>query len=191
MKVVGIDCSQKVKDSLSSYLLQEALQHVESSGMETELLRLADYTLELCTGCNNCVSGESCPIHDDFDVICEKLLEADALIFASPVYWGRYPSILSCFIDRMRKFTKMPHPLFQKRTGLIVQTRITDNALTVGSFGQFFKSFSMINVVSVGIGMMEYHRIPQEDSNVLSLAQLVGERVVMSIHSEEIKKVLG
>ena len=191
MKVVGIDCSQKAKDSISSMLLQKALHQVESSGIETELVRLAEYTLELCTGCNECVTGGTCPLHDDFDTICEKLLQADALIFASPVYWGRYPSILSCFIDRMRKFTNPPHPLFRKRVGLIAQTRITDTALTIGSFGQVFKSFGMINVISVGISMMEYHRAPRGDDNALSLAQLVGDRIVMSIHSEEIQKVLG
>lgn len=190
MKVVGIDCSQKAK-STSSILLQEALQTVASFDVETEVVKLLDYTLELCTGCNQCVEGGTCSITDDFERICEKLFTADGIIFASPVYWGRYPSVLSCFIDRMRKFTNPPHPLFKKRVGLMVQSGITDNALTVGSFGQLFRSFAMINVISVGIGMMDYESNPEKDENVLSLARLVGERVVMSLHSEKIKKVFG
>ncbi len=191
MKVIGINCSQKVKDSTSGALLKIALQKVESSGIETELINLADYSLALCTGCDRCVTGDTCPLHDDFDPICEKLLQADAVIFATPVYWGRYPSLFSCFVDRMRKFTKPPHPLLKKRVGLIVQSGITDNALTVGSFGQLFRSFGMINTISVGIGMMEYEKMPHDDENAVSLTQLVGERVVMSLHSEKIKKIFG
>lgn len=190
MKVVGIDCSQKQKGSTSSELLQVALQKIESS-VETELIRLIDYRLELCTGCNQCVEGGTCPIDDDFDAICEKLLPADALLFASPVYWGRYPSVLSCFIDRMRKITKMPHPLFKKKVGLLVQTGITDTALTLGSFGQFFKSFGMVNVVNVGIGLMDYEGAVLKDENAVALAQLVGERLVMGLHSEKVNQIFG
>lgn len=189
MKVIGIDCSQRAK-STSSVLLQEALQAVGPT-TETEVIRLIDYTLELCTGCNQCVEGGTCPLTDDFDSICEKLIAADALIFASPVYWGRYPTILSCFVDRMRKFTKPPHPLFKKRVGLIVQSGITDNAATIGSFSQLFKSFGMINVISVGLGMIDYEGNPEEDDNAVSLAHLVGERVAVSLHSEKIKSVFG
>lgn len=191
MKVVGIDCSQKRKSSTSSELLQVALQKVKSFGIDTEQIRLIDYTLELCTGCNQCVTGGVCPIHDDFDSICEKLVPADALLFASPVYWGRYPSIVSCFIDRMRKITKMPHPLFKKKVGLLVQAGITDSALTVGSFGQMFKSFGMINVITAGIGMMDYEGAPLKDKNAMTLAQLMGERLVMGIQSEKVKEIFG
>lgn len=191
MKVIGIDCSQKVKESVSSHLLTKALQKVEQLGGESDSLRLIDYSLTLCTGCNQCVEGGTCPISDDFDTLCGKLQTADALIFSSPVYWGRYPTVLSCFIDRMRKFTKPPHPLVRKHVGLIAQSVITDSALTIGSFGQLFKSFGMINVISVGIGIMDYEKNPQEDSNAVLLAQLVGERVVMGMRSEKIKKIFG
>ncbi len=191
MKVVGIDCSQKAKTSTSNELLKVALNRIESLGIETDSIRLIDYTLELCTGCNQCVKGNPCSLTDDFDSICEKLMPADGLLFASPVYWGRYPSILSCFIDRVRKFTKMPHPLFKKHAGLIVQTGISDNALTIGSFGQLFKSFAMINVITVGIGMMDYEEAPLKDENAVFLAQSVGERLVMGLHSEKIKKIFG
>ena len=191
MKVVGIDCSQKQENSTSNELLKIALIRIESLGVETDSLRLIDYTLELCTGCNQCVKGGTCSLTDDFDTICEILMPAEGLLFSSPVYWGRYPSILSCFIDRVRKFTKMPHPLFKKHAGLIVQTGISDNALTIGSFGQLFKSFAMINVVTMGIGMIDHEEAPLEDKNAVSLAQLVGERLVMSLHSEKIKKIFG
>ena len=91
----------------------------------------------------------------------------------------------------MRKVTTSPHPLFRKHAGLIVQSVITDNALTIGSFGQLFKSFGMINVISVGIGVMDYEKTPQEDENAVVLAQLVGERMVMGLKSEKIKKIFG
>lgn len=191
MKVIGIDCSQKVKESISSELLKRALQKVELLGGETDTLRLIDFTISLCTGCNQCVEGGTCSIADDFDTVCGRLYTADALIFSSPVYWGRYPSVLSCFVDRMRKFIKPPHPLFKKHVGLIVQSVITDNALTIGSFGQLFRSFGMINVISVGIGIMDYEKAPQEDSNAVLLAQLVGERVIMGLRSEKIKQIFG
>ncbi|MBU7014568.1 MAG: flavodoxin family protein [Theionarchaea archaeon] len=191
MKVMGIDCSQKRRDSTGRHLLQVALEKIESYAITTDAIRLIDYTLELCTGCNQCVTGGMCPIDDDFDSICERAIPADALLFVSPVYWGRYPSILSCFIDRMRKITTMPHPLYRKKAGLIVQTGITDTALTVGSFGQLFRSFNMINVVAVGLGMMDYEGRPLEDKNAIALVQLVGERLVMGLQSEKIKEIFG
>ena len=54
-----------------------------------ELLRVADYSISPCLGCNACYSseGHACVQRDDMALICRKLMCTDTLVIASPVYF--------------------------------------------------------------------------------------------------------
>lgn len=71
--------------------------------VEFEHVALRDVNLEPCRGCFLCFSRgeESCPIDDDRASIERKLAEADAVVFASPVYSMHISYLLKRFVDRM------------------------------------------------------------------------------------------
>ncbi len=71
--------------------------------LEAETVSLARLNIKTCVGCRACFDkGEdSCPLQDDVPALRDKLLRADALILASPVFVEDVNGILKNWIDRM------------------------------------------------------------------------------------------
>lgn len=80
------------------------LTHLESMGdIETEIVHMHDYKLEFCRGCKVCFlrGEEHCPLKDDRDVLIEKMLASDGVVFATPNYEFQVSAILKAFLDRL------------------------------------------------------------------------------------------
>lgn len=108
IKIVGI-CGSRVKSGNMEALLEEALSWAtRHDGVETEHITLHDKAINGCNHCNWCVAKQSdgrfCVQEDDMGPIYPKLLEADGIILASPVHFGRLSGHLANMTDRMRVF---------------------------------------------------------------------------------------
>jgi len=126
LKTLGISASPRSNGN-TDLLLRRALLGAEHAGSETEYLRLCDYRLDGCTECYACYATGSCRINDDYDQIQGKLLAADRLIFATPVFFMTVCAQAKLLIDRgqclwVRK-TVLDKPLFEPkrdRRGMII-----------------------------------------------------------------------
>lgn len=65
-----------------------------------ELISLLKHDVKGCLGCNACRYGKPCVQKDDFNDMVPKILEADLLVFASPLYFWTLSSRLKAFIER-------------------------------------------------------------------------------------------
>ena len=55
-----------------------------------------------CRACETCFStGKACTFDDDFNTIAPAILEADAIVFTTPVYWYSIPAQIKGVIDRV------------------------------------------------------------------------------------------
>lgn len=99
MKVLGISTSPREKSN-SDILLRQALAGASSTGAEAEYLRLCKLSISPCTACGNCYATGECPIQDDFQMVLPKMLEADRLIFATPIYFMSVCAQAKILIDR-------------------------------------------------------------------------------------------
>ena len=93
IKVLGV-CGSPIKGGNTELFLNEALKAAEASGeVQTELITLAGREIKDCRHCNWCVNkqieGKFCAQNDDMAEIFPKILAADGLMLASPVYVGR------------------------------------------------------------------------------------------------------
>ncbi len=99
MKIAVIMGSPRKRDSYS--ICEELAQFM--SGAEFDYIFLKDYKIEACKGCDLCFkkSETLCPCKDDLELIKEKLLTADGIIFAAPVYAYQVSGLLKILIDRL------------------------------------------------------------------------------------------
>ena len=109
VKIVGINGSPR-KYGASFKLLSLALRFAEREGAETELIHLYDYNIKPCLGCVS--DGVEycrfpCIVKDDFNAIAGRLVEADAFILASPIYWYSVSGVMKNFIDRLTSLENM------------------------------------------------------------------------------------
>lgn len=104
MKVAVIMGSPRKKDSYSICREIEEKMKKHNTNIEFEYIHLNEMKIEDCKGCGICFqkSEEFCPCKaDELKVIKEKLLEADGIIMASPVYAYQVTGKMKQFIDRM------------------------------------------------------------------------------------------
>lgn len=102
MKVLVLMGSPRKKDGHKVCQLIEN-KIVEKAKVEFEYVYLKNLAIEDCRGCDLCFQkGEDyCPIKDDLKLLKQKLLEADGIIFASPVYAYHVTGSLKRTIDRL------------------------------------------------------------------------------------------
>jgi multimeric flavodoxin WrbA len=99
MKVLGLFGSPR-KGGNTEVLLEEALKGAEKEGAEVERLRLADFNIIPCRECLACYREGKCIILDDMQKIYPKLLEADIIILASPIFFYGVTAWAKALVDR-------------------------------------------------------------------------------------------
>lgn len=105
------------KNKSCNYLIDKAIEGIESLGENFEINKLfiEDFNILPCTGCDQCLRDPyECPLssEDDSEELKEKLIDSDAILIASPNYFGSVSSQVKLLIDRSRPW-KMDNYLLQ------------------------------------------------------------------------------
>lgn len=99
-KVLILSTSPR-KGSNSDALAEEFAKGAKESGHEVEKISLIDKNIQFCRGCLVCQKTMRCVIHDDADMIVhEKMLHADVLVFATPIYYYEMCGQMKTLLDR-------------------------------------------------------------------------------------------
>jgi len=103
---------------------EQFLEKIQSLGdIEYEIVRLSDYHLETCKGCRLCIDKgeELCPLKDDRDLLIEKIMHSDGVLFASPNYSFQVSAWMKIFLDRLGFFFHRPQFFGRTFTSLVNQ----------------------------------------------------------------------
>jgi multimeric flavodoxin WrbA len=124
MKKVLIFNGSPRKTGNTSFLVQYFLEGADKNTSMHEALFTQKLNLEYCRGCLRCNLLERCSVTgDDWEEISRKILEADILVFASPVYFHHVTASMKKLIDRFRSFIHVQIT----ETGLLYTPRHTWN----------------------------------------------------------------
>ena len=128
MKAIGIVGSPR-KNGNTELLTAHTLKAIAEEGVQTELIRLSGLEIEPCNACMVCRKEERCSIEDDFFPIYLKMKEADAIILASPVYYGSATSLIKALIERAGYISRWNGEPFRGKVGgpLVVARRVGKN----------------------------------------------------------------
>jgi multimeric flavodoxin WrbA len=100
------------------------LSNLQSMGdIEVEIVRLHDYRIEFCKGCKVCFAKgeEHCPLKDDRDLLIEKMMASDGVVFASPNYAFQLSAIMKAFLDRLGFAMHRPRFFGKTFTSIVTQ----------------------------------------------------------------------
>lgn len=101
MKKVLILSGSPRKNGNSDVLCDEFMKGALAAGNLVEKIRVAEKKIAPCTGCYFCKdSGGRCVFNDDMCELLEKILAADVLVLATPVYFYSMCAQLKVVIDR-------------------------------------------------------------------------------------------
>ena len=113
-KNILIISSSPRKGGNSDMLCDEFAKGAKKNGNTVEKIFLKDYNIHYCTGCGFCVGNKGqCSQKDDMELIKNKMIQADVIVFATPIYFYTMCGQMKTFIDRLCYFyTLLPNKEF-------------------------------------------------------------------------------
>ena len=184
MKVLGIVCSPRLHGN-TEIMVQESLAEAQQAGAEVELFTLAGKTIAPCDGCLSCQRTKECHIKDDMQDVYIKLLEADGIIFGTPVYFATVSAQAKALIDRSLIFLE-EYKLRNKVAGAVMTADRTGVTSALAVFSIFFNLHRMIMAgAAFGFSGSKKGGI-RNDKTGMAQAKALGRAVVRRIHCYKI-----
>jgi multimeric flavodoxin WrbA len=88
------------KGGNSDLLCDQLILGAREAGNEAEKIRLAEKKIGYCRGCWACQKNQKCIQKDDAAEILDKMIEADVIVMATPVYFYSMDAQMKTLIDR-------------------------------------------------------------------------------------------
>lgn len=119
MKITVITGSPRKKGN--SFAMTDAfIREAERCGHTVRRFDAAFMKIGGCHACQTCFkTGKACSFDDDFNLIAPAILEADAVVYAMPVYWYSIPAQIKGVIDRVYSLVVGGKDIAGKKMGLI------------------------------------------------------------------------
>jgi multimeric flavodoxin WrbA len=116
VKVLGLFGSPR-KGGNTDLLLDEALKGAAAEGATVEGIHLSDCRITPCRECLNCFKDGACVIADEMQRIYPRLLEADIVILASPIFFYGITGWAKAMVDRVQALWARKYVLFDPALG--------------------------------------------------------------------------
>ena len=107
-KVLIISTSLR-SGSNSEILAKECEKGALAAGHDVELLSLKGKDIKFCIGCLSCQSKGTCVLKDDVAEIMEKVLAAEVIVYATPIYYYEMSGQMKTLLDRMNPMYPMDY----------------------------------------------------------------------------------
>ncbi len=159
MKVVAFNGSPR-KGGNTARLIQRVFAALDKEGIATEMVEMAGKPIHGCTACFQCFARKDkrCAVTDDnINEHIAKMLDADAIILASPTYFADITPELKALIDRSGMVARANKDMFQRKVGAAIVVCRRGGAIhAFDSINHFFFIGQMVvpgsNYWNVGVG---------------------------------------
>jgi multimeric flavodoxin WrbA len=151
MNVIAFNGSPH-KEGNTSLLINHALREIEKEGITTELIQIGGKNVHPCTACWKCFENrdQRCVLETDMVNDCiEKMIQADAIIIATPTYFAGVSPEIKAFMDRSFFVAKANGDLFRQKLGAgIAAQRRAGAVCAVDTINHYFAISGMFTAGS-------------------------------------------
>ena len=159
MKVLLVNGSPK-PEGCTYTALAEVADELERCGVEAEIFHIGSKPIGGCLGCKACAKlGKCIQDGDCVNEAAKKIIEADGVIFGSPVHYASASGAITSFLDRV--FYSSGKKFADKPGAVIVSCR---RGGATAAFDQLNKYFTISNmpIVSSQYWSMVHGNTPDE-----------------------------
>jgi multimeric flavodoxin WrbA len=180
MKIIGINGSPRQKGN-TFQLIEMTFDAIkeECNEVQTEIIQLAGKTINSCLSCYKCLKNKDnkCVQNDDLNEIYAKMIEADAIILGTPVYFGDATGKMRSFIERAGFIALVnKRPLTRKIGAIVIAERRQGGIQTLNTLN-FFLYISGMIIVGYAIGFGAYPGEVQNDSEGKKDIKILGKNI--------------
>jgi multimeric flavodoxin WrbA len=122
MKVTAFVASARKKHTY--HATEKFMTRLQELGdMEYEIVALSEYNLQTCRGCRVCFDKgeEFCPLQDDRNLLINKIMDSDGVLFATPNYSFQVSGFMKVFLDRLGFVFHRPQFFGKAFTSIVAQ----------------------------------------------------------------------
>lgn len=121
MKVVAFNGSPK-KNGNTYHAISIVSKELEKEGIEIETVHVGDKPIRGCLACGMCAKNKDarCVIDDQVNEWIQKMIDADGIIIASPVYFAGIAGTMKSFLDRAFYVSSSNGGLFRHKVGAAI-----------------------------------------------------------------------
>lgn len=122
----------------SDLLCDHFTMGAKESGHDAEKIFFKDKNINYCTGCGNCFKGKKCSQKDDMTELLDKMIAADVIVMATPVYFYTMNGQMKTLIDRIcARYTEVSDKEFY-----FIATAAVDNKQALERTLEGFRGFT-------------------------------------------------
>jgi multimeric flavodoxin WrbA/putative sterol carrier protein len=177
--IVAVNGSPHAGIGNTAQMIEMLRPTLAENGFELEVIHLAGKNIEYCTGCAFCMEKGRCWIDDDHREITAKLLEADGIILASPVYFLQVTGQMKTFFDRSLAFGHKPRPTWKPGLAISVSAGLgeTDTASYLAFLLRTFGAFPVGMLTAMAIQPGGFLGKEAVESRAIDLARDLAQAV--------------
>jgi multimeric flavodoxin WrbA/putative sterol carrier protein len=157
-RVVAVNGSPHEGFGNTSQMLAMLGENLSREGLELEEIFLSQYQIGFCTGCATCLETGDCWVRDDYKSVVRPVLEADAVILASPVYIFNITAQMKTFLDRSLGYGHRPRGTWKPGLALSVSAGYGETwaADYLSRVLRFFGAFPVGKFTAIAVGPGEF-----------------------------------
>jgi multimeric flavodoxin WrbA/putative sterol carrier protein len=157
-RVVAVNGSPHEGYGNTSQMVAMLGENLAREGLELEEIFLSQYQIGFCTGCVTCLESGSCWVRDDYNSVVRTVLEADAVILASPVYIFNITAQMKTFLDRSLGYGHRPRGEWKPGLALSVSAGHGETwaADYLGQVLRLFGAFPVGKFTAIAVGPGEF-----------------------------------
>jgi multimeric flavodoxin WrbA/putative sterol carrier protein len=157
-QIVAINGSPHQGIGNTSQMVAMLKPHLEAAGCELEEIFLAEKEIKFCTGCGLCLEKGACWIRDDHREVASKMLAADAVILATPVYFFHVTAQMKTFLDRSLPYGHKPRGTWKPGLAVAVSAGMGETSVAeyLGNVLRAYGSYSVGSLTAIAVGPGEF-----------------------------------
>lgn len=149
-KIVVITGSPR-KNGNSFAMTEAFIKAAQTKGHTVTRFDAAFKKIGGCHACETCYkTGKACSFDDDFNELAPSILEADAVVFSTPVYWYSFPAQIKAVIDKLYSLCVGGKDVAGKECALITCCEDDDVSVMDGVRVPYERTIALLKWKSVG-----------------------------------------
>jgi multimeric flavodoxin WrbA/putative sterol carrier protein len=156
--IVAVNGSPHAMVGNTSMMIEMLRDPLSQEGFNLEIINLCENEINYCYGCGFCMEKGKCWIDDDHRSIAQRLLAADGIIFASPVYIFSVTAQMKAFLDRSLAYGHKPRSSWKPGMSVCVSAGFGETGVGdyLADMLRFYGGFAVGTLTAISVGPGEF-----------------------------------
>ena len=171
--IVAVNGSPHAGAGNTSMMIEMLRDPLSQEGFNLEIINLCEKEIDYCYGCGFCLEKGKCWIDDDHRSIAKRLLAADGVVMASPVYIFSVTAQMKAFLDRSLAYGHKPRSAWKPGLAVCVSAGLGETEVGdyLADILRIYGGFAVGTLTAISVGPGEFMGVETVTTRAQDLAR--------------------